>query len=68
MAMGKPRITFTIEPAAKDALEAIATKDRRSLADVIRIALDEYIRSQGAGQLRLFPDDASHNLRKETKK
>ena len=42
-----PRITIRVAPETRDALEAIADAQGRSLTDVSREALEEYTRRHG---------------------
>jgi hypothetical protein len=50
------RITVTLAPHQRDALELIAKENETTLAFVVRYALKRFIEDQAQGQLRLeFP-------------
>ncbi len=50
------RVTVSLEPGQRDALETIAARNHTSIAFVVRYALRKFIEDETAGQLRLqFP-------------
>ena len=48
-----PRLTITLGQGQREALEAIADRNRTTLAFVVRYALDRFIDEQRQKQLRL---------------
>jgi hypothetical protein len=54
---GKPaavdRLTITLGPGQREMLEAIAQRNRTTLAFVVRYALDRFVETSESGQLRL---------------
>ena len=51
------RLTITLGPGQREALQAIADRNNAAMAFVVRYALDQFIHEQGTRQLRLeFPD------------
>jgi hypothetical protein len=47
------RLTITLAPGQRDALESIAERNHATLAFVVRHALDKFMRENQGGQLRL---------------
>ncbi len=56
--VGKARLTVTLAPGQRSALEAIAEHNETTLAFVVRYALRRFIDEHGQGRLPLeFPND-----------
>jgi hypothetical protein len=50
----RDRLTITLHEGQRDALEAIAARNRASMAFVVRYALDRFIEENRDEQLKLF--------------